>query len=374
MMKIGVKALRGALKAVKSVVETRNTIPILSNVVIRTTPGQATFIATDMDVMVERIVDLDDAGSNSAMDFTVHAATLQSIAAKLPSDGVATIEADGNTGVVVKCGRARFKLPTLPSDDFPLMVAADWDAQWEQPSTQLIAMLEAVRFAMSTEETRYYLNGVYLHVPSESECQFAAATDGHQLARYHLPTPDGAEAMPGVIVSRKTVKVLSDLLDDEGGEVAVAVAKGRCRFEVGATVLTAKTVDGTFPDYSRVIPAANMIDAWFDPAALAEAVDRVLTISNDKTRAIALEFAGERVALRVTCAETGVATEEVPIELTGGSVTIGFNGRYLLDVLGRLKGGEGAQARVKLADAAAPSLWQTSDDAQALYVLMPMRV
>ena len=374
MMKVSVKTLREGLKAVKAVVEARSSIPILANVVIRSTPGQAVLIATDLDVMVEKTIDLEEPGSNRAMDFSVQAATLQSIAAKLPSEGVATIEADGNSGIAIKCGRARFKLPTLPTDDFPMLVRAEWDAQWEQDGASLVAMIEAVRFAISTEEVRYYLNGIYWHVPGESACQFAAATDGHQLARFHHDVPDGAEGMPGIIVSRKTVKVLADLLEEEGGTVDVAVCASRCRFDLGSTVLTAKTVDGTFPDYTRVIPAANQIDAWFDPAMLAEAVDRVLVIQSDKTRVIAMDFTRDKVTLRVTCPEKGMASEEVPIELTGADITIGFNGRYLLDVLARLKGGEGTRARVPLGDSAAPSLWQQSDEARALYVLMPLRV
>ncbi|MGE6693332.1 DNA polymerase III subunit beta [Sphingobium limneticum] len=376
MMKVQVKVLRAALKAAKAVVEKRNTIPILANVVIRSTPGQATLIATDMELMVEKVIDLENPGSNQAMDFSVHAETLQLIATKLPVDGVATIEADGNAGVIVKCGRARFKLPTLPTADFPMIPTGDWDAEWEQDANQLTKMIESVRFAISTEETRYYLNGIYLHVPDASDCQFAAATDGNRLARFHAPTPDGAEGMPGVILPRKAVKTLVDLMEDEGGTIGVSISDKRFQFELGATILTGKTIDGTFPDYTRVIPAANTIDAWFDPGVLSEAVDRVLTISSDKSKLIAMDFADEKVTLRVASPEHGTASEEVPIELKGAALTIGFNGRFLLDVLGQLKAGtgDGGKARVLMADGAAPTLWQLSDEAQSMFVLMPMRV
>lgn len=375
MMQISVKTLRAALKAVGTVVEKKATVPILTHVLIRSTPGQMMLTATDMELMVEKTVDLEDAGSNSAMRFCVDADTIKSIAAKLPSEGVASIEADeGNGAIIVKCGRSRFKLPTLPTDDFPMIAVGGWDAEWEQDASALTAMIESVRFAISTEETRYYLNGIYLHVPSASDCQFAAATDGTRLARFHCDVPDGAGDMTGIILPRKAVKALSDLMDEEGGAVAVAVGDKKFRFEVGSTVLTGKAIDGTFPDYTRVIPTENRIDAWFEPAVLAEAVDRVLTISSDKSRAITLEFTEGQVALRVVSPEHGIASEEVPIELSGGPVTIGFNGRFLLDMLDRLKGAEGARARVLLADGAAPTLWQQSDEARALYVLMPMRV
>jgi len=376
MIQVKVDRIRAAMKAIDEVVEKRSTVPILSNVLIRSTPGQMTLIGTDMDIMVEKVVDLEDAGANKAMDFTVDATTLKLIAAKLSADGVATIEADGNTGISIKCGRARFKLPTLPTDDFPVLAAGDWDAQWEVSATMLIDMIESVRFAQSTEETRYYLSGIYLHVPDDSECQFAVATDGSRLARFHVEVPDGAGDMPGIIISRKAVKALAGLLDAEGGTVGVAVSASKWQMAIGATILTGKAIDGQFPDYTRVIPAANDKAAWIYPGPLAEAVERVLTISSDKSRAIALEFSRDLLVLSVTSPENGTAREEVECEYDSDPLRIGFNGRFLLDMLGRLKGtdAEGARAQVKMADEAAPTLWQQSDDARQLYVLMPMRV
>lgn len=376
MIQVKVDRLRAAMKAIDEVVEKRSTVPILSNVLIRSTPGQMTLIGTDMDIMVEKVVDLEDAGANKAMDFTVDATTLKQIAAKLSADGVATIEADGNTGITIKCGRARFKLPTLPTDDFPVLAAGDWDAQWEVSATMLIDMIESVRFAQSTEETRYYLNGIYLHVPDDSECQFAVASDGSRLARFHVEVPDGAGDMPGIIIGRKAVKALADLLDAEGGTVDVAVSTSKWQMAIGSTVLTGKAIDGQFPDYARVIPAANDKAAWIYPGPLAEAVERVLTISSDKSRAIALEFSRDLLVLSVTSPENGTAREEVECEYGSAPLRIGFNGRFLLDMLGRLKGAdaEGARAQVKMADEAAPTLWQQSDDARQLYVLMPMKV
>lgn len=376
MINVNVKVLRAALKAVNAVVEKRTTVPICATVLVRSTPGQMFLTGTDLEIMVEKTVDLEDAGANSAMNFCVDASTLASIAGKLPVEGVAKIEADGNTGITIKCGRARFKLPTLPTDDFPVFAARDWDAEWEQDGTQLVQMIESVRFAISTEETRYYLGGIYVHVPSGSECQFAAATDGHRLARFHCNVAEGAEEMPSIIIPRKAIGALAQLLDEEGGIVGVSVSTTKFRFEVGKTVLTGKLIDGTFPDYTRVIPAANRLDCWFEPAVLAEAVERVLTISSDKTKAIAFNFAAQAVTLEVTSPENGTASEEVPCEYEGEPLRIGFNGSYLLDVLRHLKGTDSGneRARVKLADPAAPSLWQTSDNASRLYVLMPLRV
>jgi DNA polymerase III subunit beta len=376
MMQVKVKALRGALKAIKAVVETRNTIPILSHVLITSTPGQMFLTSTDLDIMVEKIVDLEDAGANKAMNFCVDASTLASIAAKLPTEGIASIAPDGNTGITIKCGRARFKLNTLPTDDFPTIAMGDWDAEWEQDATQLIKLIESVKFAIANEETRYYLNGIYVHVPDGSSCQFAAATDGNRLARYHWEVLDGAEGMPGIIIPRKAIATLSQLLDEEGGTVGVSVSTQRFRFEIGKTVLTGKTIDGAFPEYSRVIPVSNRLDCWFEPGPLAEAVERVLTISSDKTKTIAVNFEAKAITLEVVSPETGTASEDVPCEFNGDALRIGFNGRFLLDILAQLKGtgAEGTRARVLLADPTAPSLWQNSEEAAGLYVLMPLRV
>ncbi len=377
MIQVNVKALRGALAAIGTVVEKKATVPILTHVLIRTTPGQMMLTATDLDLMVEQTIALEDAGANSADAFCVAADLIKSIAGKLPADGIATIDRDDKNAIGIRCGRARFKLPTLPCVEFRGSARADWVAPWVQPGSGLTAMIDSVRFAISTEETRYYLNGIYWHVPDGSACQFAAATDGSRLARYHGDVPDGAEGMPGIIVPRKAVAAIDTLIDAEGGGmIEVAVSRAKFRFAIGQCVLTGKTIDGTFPDYTRVIPAANSMAAWFDPAALAEAVERVLTISSEKTRLIAMDFTSEMVTLRVVSPENGTASEDVPCEYDGTPLTIGFNGRFLLDVLAHLKGtdAEGTKARVLLADAAAPSLWQQSDDAARLYVLMPMRV
>lgn len=375
-MKVNVKALRGALKAINLIVERRNTIPVLSHVMIQSTPAQMTLTATDLDLQVTKVIDLEEPGKNKALSICVDAATLASIAGKLPAEGIADIDKGEKGQVAISCGRARFKLPTLPAEDLPLIASSRWEAQWEQHGGELTAMLHGVAFAASAEETRYYLKGVYLHVPADSECQFAAATDGHRLARFHVPLADGAEAMPAIIVPTKAIKALMSILDEEAGEVGVSVSAGKFQFEVGQTTLMGKAIDGTFPDYTRVIPVGNRIDAWFEPAPLAEAVERVLTISTDKTRALALEFMSDRVVLTVNSPENGTATEEVPIDMTGDTVRIGFNGRYLLDVLAQLKGtgADGAKARVLLNSHDEPTLWQQSDEARATYVLMPMRV
>ena len=199
----------------------------------------------------------------------------------------------------------------------------------------------------------------------------AAATDGHRLARVTVTRPDGAQGMPDVIVPRKCVGELRKLLDEVDGTVGVSLSASKIRFDLGTAVLTSKLIDGTFPDYSRVIPTGNDKLLKLDPQSFMEGVDRVATIASEKTRAVKMSLEKDKVTLSVTSPENGTAAEEVSGEYNSDGFDIGFNARYLLDILGQI---EGDTVEVHLADAAAPTLIRENDKAPALYVLMPMRV
>ena len=283
---------------------------------------------------------------------------------------VELIAAEGR--MQVNAGRARFTLATLPRDDFPVIAEGDLPVTFELPAATLRQIIDKTRFAISTEETRYYLNGIYLHVSDEAQPVLkAAATDGHRLARVTVPRPEGAQGMPGVIIPRKCVAELRKLLDEVDGTVQASSRESKIRFGLGNAVLTSKLIDGTFPDYSRVIPTANDKLLKLDPRALEEGVDRVSTIASERTRAVKLSLDRDRVTLSVTSPENGTASEEVSADYGADGIEIGFNARYLLDILGQI---EGDVMEVHLADAAAPTLLRENDKAAALYVLMPMRV
>ncbi len=272
----------------------------------------------------------------------------------------------------VNAGRARFNLSTLPRDDFPVIAEGDLPTRFELPAATLRQIIDKTRFAISTEETRYYLNGIFLHVSDEAQPVLkAAATDGHRLARVTVPRPAGAEGMPDVIIPRKCVAELRKLLDELEGTVQISLSETKVRFGLGSAILTSKLIDGTFPDYSRVIPTANDKLLRIDPRSFEEGVDRVATIASEKTRAVKLALDRDRVTLSVTSPENGTAAEEVPGDYSADGLEIGFNARYLLDILGQI---EGDICEVHLADAAAPTLLRENDKASALYVLMPMRV
>src|ERR671921_155509 len=358
-----------SLGHVQSVVERRNTIPILSNVLIEAREdGSLRLMATDLDLQVDESVPANVAQPGAT---TLSAHTLFDIVRKLPEGSQVELSA-AEGKMQVNAGRARFNLSTLPRDDFPVIAEGDLPTRFELPAATLRQIIDKTRFAISTEETRYYLNGIFLHVSDEAQPVLkAAATDGHRLARVTVPRPAGAESMPDVIIPRKCVAELRKLLDEVDGTVQVSLSESKIRFDLGAAVLTSKLIDGTFPDYSRVIPTANDKLLKLDPRGFEEGVDRVSTIASERTRAVKMALERDRVTLSVTSPENGTAAEEVPADYGADSFEIGFNARYLLDILDQI---DGDTVEVHLADAAAPTLLRENDKSNALYVLMPMRV
>ncbi len=362
------------LSHVQSVVERRNTIPILSNVLIEAAAdGTVRITATDLDLQV--VETMSAVAVEGAGAITVSAHLLFDIARKLPDGSQVSLETADNR-MTMKAGRSRFSLPTLPRDDFPMIVEGDLPTSFELPAAALAQMVDRTRFAISTEETRYYLNGIFLHVSDEDQPTLrAAATDGHRLARFTLARPDGAEGMPDVIVPRKCVAELRKLLEEAlDTNVLIDLSASKIRFTLGGehgVVLTSKLIDGTFPDYSRVIPTGNDKLLRLDPKSFYEGVDRVATIATEKTRAVKMTLENDKVTLSVTSPDNGAAAEEVPADYKSDGFEIGFNANYLKDILAQI---DGDTVELHLADAGAPTMIRQDEKSPALYVLMPMRV
>ena len=362
------------LSHVQSVVERRNTIPILSNVLIEASEsGLVRIMATDLDLQVVESLSANKVDTPGAI--TVSAHLLFDIARKLPDGAEVSLEAAENR-MAIKAGRARFSLPTLPRDDFPVIVEGDLPTSFEIPAKVLAELIDRTRFAISTEETRYYLNGIFLHVAEDDRPVLkAAATDGHRLARFTLDRPDGAEGMPDVIVPRKAVAELRKLLEEASeGSVQVDLSPSKIRFTLGGeggVVLTSKLIDGTFPDYSRVIPTGNDKLLKVDPKSFFAGVDRVATIATEKTRAVKMGLDADKVTLTVTSPDNGNATEEVSAQYGSEPLEIGFNAGYLKDILHQI---DSDMVELHFADAGAPTLIRKDEKSPALYVLMPMRV
>lgn len=365
------RELLKALGHVTSVVERRTTIPILSNVLLRAGENGLEFKATDLEreVIEQAPSDVTTPGS-----VTVPAHLLHDIVRKLPDGAQVDIRRDPEKErLTLTAGQARFALQTLPAEDFPDLAAGELTHNFELPAHEMKRLIDKTRFAISTEETRYYLNGIYLHTASSEggTALRAVATDGHRLAQVELACPPGAEGMPGVIIPRKTVHELRRLLDAAGDTVRVGVSPAKIRFEMDSVTLTSKLIDGTFPDYGRVIPVGNDKEMKVSNAEFMSAVDRVSTIASERGRAVKLAIDKDKLVLSVNNPEGGSATEEISVEYGSTPLEIGFNARYLLDIASQL---DGDHARFMLADPGSPTMVKDVSDETALYVLMPMRV
>jgi len=360
-----------ALSHVQSIVERRNTIPILSNVMLEAGGDALSLTATDMDIA---IVEKTPADVGTAGATTAPAHTLYDIVRKLPDGAQVELHKDAEAGQIhLSAGRARFRLGTLDTSEFPALTDGELPNRFTVSAGDFRALIDRTRFAISTEETRYYLNGIYMHAVSGEggERLRAVATDGHRLARVEMPLPDGAAGMPGVIIPRKTVNELRKLIDETGGDVDVALSDTKIRFAFDDAVLTSKLIDGTFPDYERVIPVGNDKLMVVDRKDFADAVDLVATIATEKSRAIKLAVEGHSLALSANSPDAGSAEEELEATYEGEAINIGFNSRYLLDITQQI---EGDKAQFIMADSNSPTIVRDAGDDSALYVLMPMRV
>ena len=362
--------LMTALGHVQSVVERRNTIPILANVKLEAKKNALNLTATDMDVAVVENVPCK---AEKAGSITVPAHTLYDIIRKLPDGSEVSMETKDSNKLQIKAGSSRFALPTLPVEDFPVMAEGNFSHEFTLTVAECRELFDKTRFAISTEETRYYLNGVYLHVAGDEDARVlrAAATDGHRLARTEVALPAGAEDMPGVIIPRKTVAEVRKLLDTEPEEVKFSLSDSMVRFVCGKATFVSKLIDGTFPDYERVIPFANDKVMELDGKAFYTAVDRVSTISSDKTRGIKLKLDTGTLTLSADNDDNGDATENIDVSYTAAGFEIGFNSRYLLDMMSQV---EGDTVQFVLSDGSSPALVRDPADVGALYVIMPMRI
>jgi DNA polymerase III subunit beta len=398
MLTLDRDALLAALDPIARIVERRNTIPILGHVRLQAggaqvaeggsaTQNRLMLTGTDLDLELRRIV----SGDGVLPDITAPAHLLHDILRKMPKGGQVSIELPGSSSakrgspeedmrMIIKSGRSRFTLNTLPAEDFPDITGGELPHRFDIAGEALAAMISTAQFAISTEETRYYLNGIYLHVPvieGEAGPLRAVATDGHRLARVdHLgsSSPKGGSPIeiPGIIVPRKAAAEIGKMAEAAGEEsVTVEVNTTKIRITAGDTVLTSKLIDGTFPDYQRVIPSGNDNLITLDRDDLAAAVDRVATISSERGRAVRLSLTPGQMRLSVSNPDVGEASEEIAADYAGAPIEVGFNARYLADILGQI---EADTVLIKLADPGSPAILQAREGAPALFVLMPMRV
>ncbi|MGH7159951.1 MAG: DNA polymerase III subunit beta [Acetobacteraceae bacterium] len=362
-----------ALAHVQSVVEKRNTIPILANLMLSVRDGRLSLSATDMEIAV-----VEDVAASAVEDgaTTAPAVTLYEIVRRLPDGAqIELAHSGGDAPLELRAGRYRTSLVVLPTEDFPAMMAGNLSHHFALPAGALRTLIDRTRFAISMEETRYYLNGIYLHVTESEGTNLlrAVATDGHRLARVEETLPEGATSMPGVIVPRKTVLELRKLLDETTDLVDVGLSETRIQFGLGPVTLTSKLIDGTFPEYERVIPRNNDKVLRVGKRDFSEAVARVAAISTERSRPVKLSLARDRLVISAISPEQGTAVEELDAERVtydASPLEIGFQARYLTDITDQIA----ERVEFRFADGTAPTVVQDESDASALYVLMPIRV
>lgn len=366
-------ALLGPLTHVAAAVAKKTLIPILDNVALRASGDTLSLTCTDLDLMISEPV---QAKVLKAGATTVPASTMLGIIKKLPDDASITIEG-GDNHVTIKSGRSKFKLSALPISDYPSIDAASDCVNFDIDAADLRKMFKMTKIAVSTAETMYYLNGVYLHIEPASRDKSAelraVATDGHRLARVSREVPPGGIGMPGIIIPSKTIAAISRLLDDAAGAVSVSVGATQIRFVVSNVSITSKLIDGTFPDYERVIPTGNNNVLEVNSKELLSSVSRVTVVSDEKTRAIKIVARNNAIDISAvgSSGSGNEAIEEIDVSYNGNSIEIGFNSLYVIDALSHVSGDT---VRITIGDAVTPALFYDVSDPGVLFVVMPMRI
>ncbi len=360
------EALLKPLQLVAGVVERRQTLPVLSNVLLVVEGQQLSLTGTDLEVELVGRVALEDAAEPG--EITVPARKLMDICKSLPADALIDIRVDEQK-LLVKAGRSRFTLSTLPANDFPTVEEGPGSLTFSLVQSKLRRLIERTSFAMAQQDVRYYLNGMLLEV--QTGILRAVATDGHRLAMCSMDAAIQQDGKHQVIVPRKGILELARLLTEQDGEVSIVLGQHHIRATTGEFTFTSKLVDGKFPDYERVLPRGGDKLVVADRQGLREAFSRTAILSNEKYRGIRLQLAAGLLKIQANNPEQEEAEEEIAVDYNGGSLEIGFNVSYLLDVLGVMTT---EQVRLILSDSNSSALVQEADNDDSAYVVMPMRL
>ena len=363
-----------ALNHIHGIVEVRHTLPILSNIVLSAENNELNLSSTNLDIFCSDKIDAEIVNSG---EISVPAITFFEIVKRLPSGSDVILSmGDQDTELILKCGRSKFNLSTLKTEDFPILSDKDLSTNFVISADELSRMIDKTKFAISNEETRYYLNGIFFHKAESNSIKFlrAVATDGHRLAQYDIPLPQGAEEITGIIIPKKTVFELRKVLDDADGDVSVSLNENKIKFSFNNLKIISKVIDGTFPDYTKVIPQNNDKKFKTNNSELKNAIDRVSAVAineETKSKAIKLTIENNKLNLSVESQSKGSAKEEIDISYGNEKVDIGFNSRYLLDICNEVDGDE---IDVNLLDSISPAIILDKTDENLFFVLMPMRI
>ena len=372
--KINSTDLLKALSHIHGIVEVRHTLPILSNIILEAKDDKLILSSTNLDIYCSDKIKAEVLQSG---EVSVSAVTFFEIIKRLPSGSeVLMIMEEGENEIRLTCGRSKFNLSTLKTDDFPIISDSDLSTNIVLSADELIRIIDKTKFAVSNEETRYYLNGIFLHKAERNSIQFlrAVATDGHRLAQYDIPLPQGAEDITGIIIPKKTIYELRKVLDDANGDVSVSLNENKIKFSFNDLKVVSKVIDGTFPDYTKVIPQKNDKNFKTNNSDLKNAIDRVSAVAaNEESKSKAIKFCIENnsLSLSVESQSKGSANEMIDVNYSGDKVDIGFNSKYIIDICNEVDGDE---ISISLSDSISPAIILDKTDENLFFVLMPMRI
>jgi DNA polymerase-3 subunit beta len=367
---ISKSAIIKALSNVNGAVEKRNTIPVLLNVKIEAKNGQLHLTATDMDIV---IISNAKALINQEGSTTVPAQLFYDIVRKIPDNADINIELkDENSTLKISYSKSKFSLPCLDPSEFPVLSEGEMDVDFKINSEELVKIIDKTKFVIPSDETRFYLNGLFLHsikVDDAIELR-GVATDGHRLAMACSAASNLTTEVNGVIIPKKTINEIRKIAEGTEGEIAVAFSKAKIRISCGNSTIISKLIDGEFPEYDRVIPKNNDKLVKVDRKIIFNAVDRVSTIATDKNKSIKVILENGKINLQIQSSDNGNASEEIEVDYEGESIETGFNSRYFLEIIGQINK---EKLDIFFKDGSSPAIIKT-DNKNDLYVIMPIRV
>lgn len=357
-----------ALRNSDNLIEKRTTVPILSHVLLKAADNKLSLTTTDMEI---GIIESTPAEIHREGSAAVPVRRLYSVVKSLKEGVRIELDYDSVKGIMtLKAARANFEFSCLPAEEFPAINIEKLPYRFPLPAKDIFSLFERTRFAMSTEESRYSLNGVHFHAASGNELR-AVATDGHRLAKVTVSLPSSAANLPGVIIPRKTVYEVISLLADTVLDVDIALSDSQISFNIGDVYLTSRLIDAQYPEYEAVIPKTNEKALTMHVRPFREAVARVAIMASEKEKGIKLKLTENQLELSSASSESGSAIEEMSVEYANDDMEIGFNANYLIEIAHQINSEE---AEILLSDTGSPAIIRDLNDTQSLYVLMPMRV
>ena len=363
-----------SLSFVQNIVESKTTIPILANVLLEAKQGRLNISATDMDITIFDKIKVNNIETDGATSVPAH--TLYNVIKELPEDNPIDLSYDdSNKKLHLMSSKSKFVFSCLSKDEFPISSTESFKISFDLKADILKEIIDKPYFATSNEETRYYLNGLYLHSAISNNKNYlrAVATDGHRLAQYQINMPAvSAKDNFGVIIPKKLIFELRKLIDDLKDNIKIDLSDRKIRFSFNETVIVSKLIDGKFPDYEKVIPKNTSNTFSIDRKKFLESINRISTISSEKSKAIKLNLNNDKLTISASnLEEGGSGVEEINIKYSGPSLDIGFNSVNLKEIINQFTLEE---ISVLFSDSTAPTIIKDGSKSESLYVLMPMRV